>query len=60
MIQVDIVCTGKTCLNHTCGSIIYVAQLDTPVLIVAILNLNSTFWLRLKLQVRTKVLRLGH
>ena len=60
MSQVEIVSTEKTCFNHIHDSIIYFAQLDTTVSIVAILSLNSTFWLRLKLQVRAKVLRLGY
>ena len=57
MSQVDSVCTEKTCLSHIYDAGIYVEQLDrnkSVVLILAILSLNSTFWLRLKLQFRTK------
>ena len=56
MSQVDSVFTEKTCLSRIHDTSIYVGQVDTNksvVLIVPILNLNSTFWLRLKLQVRT-------
>ena len=63
MSQVDNVCAEKICLSHIYNTSIYVEQLDTNksvVLIVAILSLNPTFWLRLKLQVRTWSLRLGY
>ena len=56
MSQVDNVCTEKICLSHIYDSNIYVEQLDTTksvVLIVTNVSVNSTFWLRLKLQVKT-------
>ena len=59
MSQVDSVCTEKTCLNDIYDTSVYVEQLDknkSVVLIVAIVILNSAFWLRLKLQVELKIL----
>ena len=55
MSQVDIVCTEKTCLGYIYDTSIYVEQLDRSksVILIVILSLNSTFWLRLKLQGRT-------
>ena len=61
MSQADSFCVEKTCLSHmydtsVCNQHMLSNQTQTKpvVLIVAILSLNSTFWFRLKLQVKTQ------
>ena len=52
------VCAEKSCLSHmyntsVCNQLDNQIQIKSVVLIVAILNLNSAFWLRLKLYIKT-------
>ena len=60
MSQADSVCAEKTCVSHMYDTSVCNQhmlsnwiQIKLVVLIVAILSLNSAFWLRMKLQVKT-------